>query len=275
MNVKELSQADPVSWLLRAALNWLEITIIFVSMALVDNWLFHVIGIFILGTRQLALALLGHEAIHKNISKHLGLNNFLGSTLASLPLFQTLNFFKKFHLDHHAYLQTDKDPEIKFRAKYPSRWKVPFMKFNLLKLFLTDLTGVGYLEAWHALMLLRHNLTIADLFIPLFFWTAVCYGFSSINMGWIPLYWFIAFVTSYWAMFRQRALVEHLGTDETHKIKANYLQRFLYLPHNTSYHYEHHVYPNVPCWNLPKIRENEEGVLSVSELFKKLERKNF
>jgi fatty acid desaturase len=271
MNIKELSQADPFSWLLRAISNWIEIVIIFVFMALLDNWAFHVLGIFLLGTRQLALALLGHEAIHKNISNNMHLNNFLGSALASLPLFQTLNLFKKFHLDHHAYLQTDKDPEIKYRSKSPSRWKVPMSKSKRLQLFLTDMSGVGYLEAWHALMLLIHNLKIADYVVPVVFWGLAIYGFTSINMGWIPLYWTIAFVTSYWAMFRQRALVEHLGTDKTHKLKANYLQRFLYLPHNTWYHYEHHIYPNVPCWNLPKTRESEEDVVSVSELFKKLE----
>jgi hypothetical protein len=26
------------------------------------------------------------------------------------------------------------------------------------------------------------------------------------------------------------------------------------LPHNTWHHYEHHHFPQVPCWNLPRLR---------------------
>lgn len=272
MTLKDLAQPSSSQWLLRAALNWMEILLLFTIMAKVDHLLVHVLGIFILGTRQHALALLGHEAIHRNISSHKATNNFLGSLLASLPLFQTLNLFKKFHLDHHAHLQSDKDPEIDFRSQSKQRWTLPMTKTKRLSLFLLDLTGIGYLESRHVLYITFKNLKFLDFLIPLLYWTTIILISLQFNAGWIPLYWTIAFITSYWAMFRQRALTEHLGTADTHKLKANFLQRFLYLPHNTWYHYEHHRYPNVPCWNLPKVRALGEEVMSVSDLFKRMEK---
>ncbi len=271
MTLKDLAQPSTTQWLFRAAINWIEILLIFMVMAKLDHVLVHFLGIFILGTRLHALALLGHEAIHRNISHHKGLNNFIGSMLASLPLFQTLNLFKKFHLDHHGYIQSPKDPEIHFRSQTPQRWSLPLSKMKRLGLFLLDLSGIGYLESRHVLYITFKNLNVEDFIFPFIYWSTIVFISLKFNAGWIPLYWTIAFVTSYWAMFRQRALTEHLGTSDTHKLKANFIQRFLYLPHNTWYHYEHHRYPNVPCWNLPKVRALGEEVMSVNELFQKME----
>ncbi len=270
MTLKDLSRPDPIQWTTRALINWVEITLLFWVMYKFDSWYIHIPCLFILGTRQHALALLGHEAIHRNISSQKLLNNTLGSLLASLPLFQTLNLFKKFHLDHHAYIQSPKDPEIHFRANTPGRWSMPLTQAKRLRLFLVDMTGVGYLESRHVLYMAFKKLSAKDFLIPAVFWITLTYIFIQMNLGWIPLYWTIAFVTSYWAMFRQRALTEHLGTDGTHLLKANYLQRFLYLPHNTWYHFEHHLYPNVPCWNLPRVRAVGGKVKTVGELFEEL-----
>lgn len=270
MTIKELSRPDAFQWSFRAIVNWLEILVLFWIMSNFDSIFVHLPALFILGTRQHALALLGHEAIHRNISQNRFINNFLGSALASLPLFQTLNLFKKFHLDHHANIQTPKDPEIHFRSQTPHRWSLPLTQGKRLKLFLLDMSGIGYLESRHVLYMAFSKLGIKDFLIPAVFWSVVIFLFVKLDVGWIPLYWTIAFVTSYWAMFRQRALVEHLGTDGTHLLHANYLQRFLYLPHNTWFHFEHHLYPNVPCWNLPKVRAKGSKSKSVSVLYKEL-----
>lgn len=146
MTLKDLSQPGLNQWLVRASLNWMEIILIFFIMARIDHLAIDLLGLFVLGTRQHALALLGHEAIHRNISHNKRLNNFIGAMLGSLPLFQTLNLFKKFHLDHHAHMQSPKDPEIHFRSQSPQRWSLPLTKKKRLSLFLLDLTGIGYLE---------------------------------------------------------------------------------------------------------------------------------
>ena len=140
------------------------------------------------------------------------------------------------------------------------------------KILITDLSGIGYLDTRHALPFITPFLKPFDVIAPVAFWAVVITVSIKLSVGWIPLYWTLAFVTSYWAMFRQRALTEHIGTNTTHKITANLLQRFFYLPHNTWYHYEHHENANVPCWNLPKFRTllNEQDYISVNELFRRL-----
>ena len=123
--LKTLAQPSATQWLLRVSLNWLEITAIFLALSYFNHWAVDVLGLLLLGTRQHALALLAHEAIHKSISRNKFINDGLGNFLSSLPIFQSLGFFKAFHLNHHAYMLTDKDPEVHVRAKSPRKWGVP------------------------------------------------------------------------------------------------------------------------------------------------------
>ena len=272
--LRHLSQPSLFAWLWRVLLNWFEITLLFLAMVYFDHWSAYLAGGLLLGTRQHALALLAHEAIHRNISRRWWINNTLGNLLAGLPLFQSLGFFKVFHLNHHAYMLTEKDPEVDVRNAGPHYWSLPLTRQKRVFLLLRDLCGVGYLDTRHALPHILKHLSLFDIIAPVVFWACVVTVFVKLSLGWIPLFWTVSFVTSYWAMFRQRALTEHIGVDEdkTHKLHANWLERFFYLPHNTWYHYEHHYAASVPCWNLPKLRAliQTSPVMRVSELYAQL-----
>ena len=57
-------------------------------------------------------------------------------------------------------------------------------------------------------------------------------------------------------------MAEHFGELEydhllrsTRTVKTNFLECFLIAPHNVGYHIEHHLYPGVPYYNLPKLHE--------------------
>ncbi len=270
--LKALHGPNLFKWSLRALRNWCEIILTFVIAHLWDHPIGYVLAWIILGTRLHGLALLGHEGIHRCISPNRRLNNFLANILCALPLQQTLNWFSKFHLDHHNHLQTNDDPEIHFRGHSPKRWSLPLTPTKRIKLLLLDLSGVG---VWESANVLRHtfkSLGFWDLFLPLLFWASVWGIFWKLNLLWVPAMWSVVMLTSYWAMFRQRALVEHLGTNETHRTHATLLERFFFLPHNCWYHFEHHEWQGIPCWNLPKARklETQTPVISLPVLFSNL-----
>lgn len=262
-------------WLFLALINWAEIILTFVIAHKLNHPAGYVLTWIILGTRLHALALLGHEGIHRCISKNIALNNFLANIFCALPLQQTLNWFTKFHTDHHKHLQEENDPEIHFRALTPNRWSLPLTKTKRMKLLLLDLSGIG---VWESANVLRHTfkgLGFLDLAIPVAFWASFWFIFWKLNLLWVPFMWGVVLLTSYWAMFRQRALVEHLGTDDTHRTYATPFERFFFLPHNCWYHYEHHKWQGIPCWNLPAARklDTEVPVITLPELFSDLARK--
>jgi fatty acid desaturase len=59
------------------------------------------------------------------------------------------------------------------------------------------------------------------------------------------------------------------GKETSHRFKPGLLSRFLFFPHNTFCHYEHHKWPQVPYYYLPKVRELDKGkpVIAISGLF--------
>jgi fatty acid desaturase len=85
---------------------------------------------------------------------------------------------------------------------------------------------------------------------------------------WILLIWYAASLTAFWAVFRLRMWTEHVGTRETYRVSVSWWQRALYLPHNTWYHYEHHRWPSIPYWNLPRARalDRSEPVIPLNKL---------
>ena len=59
-----------------------------------------------------------------------------------------------------------------------------------------------------------------------------------------------------------RSVAEHFGElayddllSSTRSVKANLLERFFIAPHQVGYHLEHHLYPGVPFYNLPKLHQ--------------------
>jgi fatty acid desaturase len=71
---------------------------------------------------------------------------------------------------------------------------------------------------------------------------------------WVIVVWYLGTAMVFWPIFRLRVWTEHVGTDDAHRIHAPWYIRWWLLPHNTWHHYEHHHFPQVPCWNLPRLR---------------------
>jgi fatty acid desaturase len=59
-----------------------------------------------------------------------------------------------------------------------------------------------------------------------------------------------------------RSVAEHFGDlayeddlSSSRTVMPSLLERFLIAPHHVGYHLEHHLYPGVPYYNLPKLHQ--------------------
>jgi fatty acid desaturase len=109
---------------------------------------------------------------------------------------------------------------------------------------------------------------------PVVLWTVSGVVLYEVSALWILGVWALSLFTSFWAVSRVRAFTEHVslswsGKETSHRFSAGYLTRFFFFPHNTWCHYEHHKWPQVPFYNLPKLRKLDTGkrVLRLHELF--------
>ena len=92
--------------------DWLIIIAILVVMCHFLNVFTFLFGLFFLGSRQHALAILGHEAAHGCLLKNKKLNDTIANLICCKPLLFDLNGYRKHHYKHHKFTNTDKDPDI-------------------------------------------------------------------------------------------------------------------------------------------------------------------
>jgi fatty acid desaturase len=117
-----LRPSDWRSWL-SVAVDW---GLVFGAMALVAAWphlptlpLAIVFALFVIGARQLGLAVLMHEAAHRSLFASRRVNDFVGSWLCAYPVWSDLRAYRAYHLQHHAKTATAEDPDLSLVRPFP------------------------------------------------------------------------------------------------------------------------------------------------------------
>jgi fatty acid desaturase len=85
--------------------------------------------------------------------------------------------------------------------------------------------------------------------------------FAAAGLGWVwLLMWLLPMATWLPLVTRIRNIAEHalVGRDQADPLRqarttqAGFVERALLAPYWVNYHLEHHLFTQVPCWNLPK-----------------------
>jgi len=117
--IQELvTHRDLQSWL-SVAINW---GTIFASMAMVAAWpnpLTIALALLLIGTRQLGMAILMHDAAHRALFSNRKLNDWVGNWLCAYPVWTDVAPYRPYHLKHHAKNYTADDPDIGLVLPFP------------------------------------------------------------------------------------------------------------------------------------------------------------
>jgi len=269
--IKALYAPSFVRWLGAAARDWAIIVVTFWAIDQVPGGplkpLTCLVGSWAIGTRQHALAILGHEGAHGLVSRRKWLNDWATRLLCFGPLGVDLERYAAFHGAHHRHNGGPDDPELAFKAM-EGKWDLPMTWRRLVRYILTDLLGAGGPFALGLAVGLRPRK--ARGWLALLGWWGVALGAVAWSGRWlIPGLWLFAFVTSFWCVFRLRMWTEHVGTPTTHSVRASWWQRAIFLPHATWLHDVHHANVNIPCHHLEAARAyypDPAGVKPVGEV---------
>jgi fatty acid desaturase len=93
---------------------------------------------------------------------------------------------------------------------------------------------------------------------------------AAAGQAWTYLLWPVAWLTAYMLYSRIRNVAEHgalPGTREadiwrnTRTVLASWWERLTVAPNYVNYHFEHHLVPAVPAWQLPRFHRwlREQG----------------
>jgi len=256
-----------------------------------------VLSIVVVGVQQHALFILAHEAAHYRLFRQRALNDAVGRTIGMAGAISMCTY-RVIHRLHHNNLYTEEDPDTAIHGGYPRGtaylWKKlaqDLVGWNAWKTFayffgapaLNDQTQRAARPLDDTSPQLRRSARNDRWFVVAFQVLAplLCFVLG----GWRGLaqyaaLWLVPMLTVLQPILRLRAICEHgATTDFSSPLTAarsnrargsvlNVLGRALLFPHHVNYHLEHHLYPAVPHYHLPRLHRllAEKGALDGAEV---------
>ena len=256
-----LSGRSPVKGLLLLAHCWLVIGL---AIAVGVAWPITIpLVVMVVGTRQLGLFILMHDAAHGLLHP----NRRINDTAALWFGGSELHIYRPYHLQHHRFVQQTADPDLVLSAPFP------ISPASLRRKIVRDLTGQTFVKQRFGpladkLKARQPNeskwaLVALEVKAQRVFLVTNAIGFAlfaAAGLGWAwLLMWLLPMATWLPLVSRLRNIAEHAlivenSTDPLRHARtthANWLERALIAPYWVNYHCEHHMFTHIPCWNLP------------------------
>lgn len=253
---------------------WGVIALALVPFALWPNPVTFLLAVVLIGSRQLGLAILMHDAAHRALFRTGALNEFAGAWLCGHPVLADLFAYRHYHLTHHRFTQCENDPDLVLSRPFPTT------RASLMRKFLRDLTGRTGLkqlisqitlslklagdadavaEAGRQAQAFKGGGMRAPLAANLVIFAAM---WAMGDWWWWFAFWLLPLLTWFQFVLRIRNIAEHALTEfsddpfrNVRTTRANWVARALVAPYWVNYHLEHHMVMHVPCWNLPRMQK--------------------
>ena len=137
---RALTRVSPWRGLWLIAHAWASVAAIIGAALWIGHWLVIIPAIFLIGGRQLGLAILMHDAAHGLTHPNRRINNFAGEWLSGAAVGSDLQSYRAYHLTHHRYTQQAEDPDLDLSKPFPTS------RSSLLRKFARDLTAQTFFK---------------------------------------------------------------------------------------------------------------------------------
>ena len=222
------------------------------------------IAVIVIGTRQLGLFILMHDAAHALLHVDRKVNDWVGFWLCSASIRQ----YRPYHLQHHRFVQQTEDPDLVLSAPFP------ITRESFVRKVVRDLTGQTFVKQHFGHIAQRIKAraageSLVDVFFDELakdrrFLIGNALGFLVFALAgawWVWLVmWLLPMMTWLPLVYRIRNIAEHAlvaqnqadPLRQARTTQAHWLERIVVAPYWVNYHCEHHMFTSVPCWNLPQ-----------------------
>jgi fatty acid desaturase len=269
-----LTRLDPVRSTLAVAQTFLSLAVVIGVAVAFWSWWVAAIAVALIAPLQHALFVLAHDAAHYRLYETRWLNDAVGrlcGTIAGVSMCS----YRVIHRLHHNHLYGPQDPDIALHGGYPRG------KAYLAKKLAKDLAGLTAFKTYSYFFGLPaanaetgraerplddtsarlRAAALRDRWTVLAFHVAAPIAAFASGWGWqYVVLWVLPGVTVLQAILRLRAICEHGAvTDYSSPLSAARTNlapawvRHAMFPHHVNYHVEHHLYPAVPHYNLPRL----------------------
>ena len=263
---KALFKTKPYIHVVALIFNWTIIALtIFLAVSYPTFWTYF-LAVLIIGARMHALAILMHDATHFRFLKNRKWNDIITNYSCMYLIFTSIEKYRQNHLNHHRNLNTEEDPDWVAKIgkrefifpKTKAEFMVTLCSYLVLYQGISDalwfLKRFGNIKEKKSAQ--RENKIAKTVFYFLLFGGLTFFGIWKYFL----LFWIIPYLSTFFMFQYIRSVAEHFGELEydddltsSRTVVTNAFERFLIAPHNVGYHLEHHLYPAVPFYNLPKL----------------------
>lgn len=248
--------------------NWLLIIgVIYLNLTFPSFWLYF-LSVIVIGARMHALAILMHDASHFRFLKNRKWNDWVTNITIMYPIFTSIEKYRNNHLAHHQHLNTEHDPDwvakLDVREFTFPKTKSEFMVtiLSYLVFYQGVLDVIWFLRRFGGTPMKQYAGTESKP-VKIGFYIVL---FSALTFfgGWKIwlLFWVVPWLTTFFMFQYIRSVAEHFGDlsrdhelNSSRTVKTSWLEQFFIAPHNVGYHLEHHLFPGVPFYNLPKLHQ--------------------
>lgn len=224
---------------------------------------FYFFTVLWVGARQHALGIIGHDVVHYRLLKNKSLNDFFGNIFCLLPLSITVEGYRRQHLLHHRYVDTEYDIDWLRTKNFPV-YIFPQSKFRFIWHVFKHLAG-WYSSREFYIMLIKCkfvlNLSFKTYLTMMAFYSLAIFGIYYFDLL-IPylMYWVVPLSTVLVACSYYRIVAEHSHVPKgsfynTRNVYTSLLESLFIAPNGVNYHLDHHLFPSVPFYHLPKLHQ--------------------
>jgi fatty acid desaturase len=240
--------------------------------------------VMVVGNRQLGLNILMHDAAHALLHENRKVNDFVAYWFCAPELF----IYRPYHLQHHRYVQQSEDPDLVLSKPFP------ITRDSLKRKIIRDLTGQTFFKQRSSSFVAgikrtseeeqistsKLNIILQEFYKQRMFYISnglflLAFSLAGLWWAWL-LMWLLPMMTWLPLVSRLRNIAEHAlivenGTDPLRHARTTYaswLERAFVAPYWVNYHCEHHMFTQIPCWNLPLAHEllKQKGVTPRMEI---------
>ena len=220
--------------------------------------------VMVIGTRQLGLFILMHDAAHGLLHPNRRINDTAAKWFGGAEL----DAYRPYHLQHHRFVQQTADPDLVLSAPFP------ITPASLKRKIWRDLSGQTFFKQRFGPLAdkLKHRgsnqaawpLVLQEIKAQRVFFITNGLGFlvfASVGLWWAwVLMWLLPMASWLPLVTRLRNIAEHALVAENNAdplrhartTQASFVERALIAPYWVNYHGEHHMFTQIPCWHLPK-----------------------
>lgn len=275
--------------------DWILIASAFVLIIFYPNPLTYIFSLILISRQQLALALLMHDGSHRRLAATGKVSDFIAQWLCAAPLFFSMFSYQKLHLKHH------RDPLVKDDPDYSLISGYPITKMSLARKLFRDAIGLSYIKFIRYFIYMARkpktqldiakatietkksgtthqgSMSLSAVVLSIFLTNGFIFSaLYLLDHPWLYLtHWFLPMATSLQVLLRIRGIAEHAGYQPNpdqrmnSRTVVNPIQTMIFAPHYAHYHLEHHIYPAIPYYNLPKVHKlmRERGHIPESQIY--------